>query len=302
MGGDSMGRVEKIAGLALFVAGLTLHCLAWPWASALGLVLAGTFSLILPGKAGLPALCMLPAIWFWGLLVEGSIPCPALLGLAVTVAGALALRHRLLWEWEVLADERLPFLAKRKLYRMCGLVFPLVVFPLWGTGVYRLTLGVLALAILIAEVARKRSAGFDRGFRRFFAGVSKKEEAENVSGTAWYLWGAAIASSFSGAIGPAAVVMMTLGDAWAVMTGVRWGRRHILGKKTLLGTAACFAVAFLSGFVFAGMNSAMPVRPAVFLAAAIVSAVSELVTPGRWDNLTVTPATAFAIWAFQLVL
>jgi dolichol kinase len=132
--------------------------------------------------------------------------------------------------------------------------------------------------------------------------VSKKEEADNVSGTAWYLWGAAIASSFPGAIGPAAVVMMTLGDAWAVMTGVRWGRRHILGKKTLLGTAACFAVAFIAGFVFAGMNSAVPVRPAVFLAAALVSAVSELVTPGRWDNLTVAPATAFAIWALRLVL
>lgn len=297
-----MRRVEKIVGLTLFVAGLALHCLAWLWASVLGLVLAGTFSLILPGKVGLPALCMLPAIWFWGLLAERNISCLALLGLVVTVAGALALRHRLLWEWEDLADAQLPFLAKRKLYRMCGLVFPLVVFPLWGAGVYRLTLGVLALVILIAEVVRKRNAGFDKGFRRFFASVSKKEETKNVSGTAWYLWGAAIASFFPGAIGPAAVVMMTLGDAWAVMTGVRWGRRHILGKKTLLGTAACFAVAFLSGFVFARMNSAVPVRPAVFLAAAIVSAVSELVTPGRWDNLTVAPATAFAIWALRLVL
>jgi len=297
-----MGRVEKITGLVLFVAGWTLHCLAWPWASALGLVLVGTFSLILPGIAGLSALCILPAIWFWGVLAEGSIPCLAILGLAIIVPGALALRRHLLWEWEVLANEELPFLARRKLYRMCGLVFPLVVFPLWGTDVYRLTLGVLAVAILIAEVVRKRSAGFDRGFRRFFAGVSKKEEAENVSGTAWYLWGVALASFFPGVSGPTAAVMMTLGDAWAVMTGVRWGRFHILGKKTALGTAACFVVAFFSGFVFAGMNSAVPVRPAVFLAAAIVSAVSELVTPGRWDNLTVAPATAFAIWAFGLVL
>jgi dolichol kinase len=297
-----MGRVERIVGLVLLGAGLALHCLAWPWASALGIVLACTFSLILTGKSGLSVLFMFPAIWFLGFLAEGSIPCLAILGLTVAAPGALALRYRLLWEWKVLADEQLPFLAKRKLYRMCGLVFPLVVFPLWGNGVYRLTLGVPALAILIAEVARKRSERFDRGFRRFFAGVSKKEEADNVSGTAWYLWGAAIASSFPGAIGPAAVVMMTLGDAWAVITGVRWGRRHILGKKTLLGTAACFAVAFIAGFVFADMNSAVPVRPAVFLAAALVSAVSELVTPGRWDNLTVAPATAFAIWALRLFL
>jgi len=297
-----MGRVEKIAGPALFVAGLTLHCLVWPWASALGLVLAGTFSLILPGKVGLSVLCMLPAIWFWGLLAGRSIPCLAFLGLAVTVAGALAFRHRLLWEWKVLADGQLSFLAKRKLYRMCGLVFPLAVFPLWGLGVYRLTLGVLALAILIAEVARKRSAAFDRGFRRFFAGVSKKEEAENVSGTAWYLWGAAIASPFPGAIGPASVVMMTLGDAWAVMAGRRWGRYRLLGGKSLLGTFACFASAFSAGFAFAMMNSQVSVPVMIYVAGAAVAAVSELVTPGRWDNLTVAPATAFAVWAAGLFL
>ncbi|MDK2846330.1 MAG: hypothetical protein PWR18_932, partial [Synergistales bacterium] len=51
-----------------------MHMVAWPWATAMGFVLAATFFLILPGKILLSVLFALPPVWFWGLLEEGPIP------------------------------------------------------------------------------------------------------------------------------------------------------------------------------------------------------------------------------------
>ncbi len=297
-----MGGVEKITGFVFLATGVALHFATWPWIMAFGVVLGGTVLLILPGKVMLSILVLLSGAWVWSFFSKGSVSCLVCFAATIAITGVLALRHRLLGEWNELLGEPLPFLAKRKLYRMCGLFFPLVLFPLWGLGAYRITLGCLAVAIFLAEILRKRSPVFDRGFSRFFAGVSKKKEAERVSGTAWYLWGATIASFFPGLAGPAALVMMTLGDAWAVMAGMRWGRYHILGKKTALGTFACFAAAFFAGFAFANLNSHAPVPVVLYIAGASVSAVSELITPGNWDNLTVAPATALTIWAAGLLL
>jgi dolichol kinase len=295
--GGFMTATKRIIGFALFTAGFALLFAAWPWIMALGVVLAGTFWLILPGEVLLPAVAVFPAALVLGVLRGTGVPCIACVAALLVIAGVLAARQQLLQEWNALFGEELPFLAKRKLYRMCGLFFPLLVFPLWGQGAYRITLGCLAAVILLAEILRKRDPVFERGFIRFFSGVSKAKETEQVSGTAWYLWGAAIASLFPGVVGPSALVMMTLGDAWAVLAGKRWGRRRILGEKTFLGTFACFASSFLAGYAFAMINSQVPVPVITYVAGAGAAAFSELVTPGRWDNLTVAPATAFVIWA-----
>jgi len=292
-----MTATKRTIGFALFTAGFALLFAAWPWIMTLSVVLAGTFSLILQVKVILPAVVVFPAAWVLAVLRETGVPYIACVAALLAIAGVLAARQQLLQEWNTLFGEELSFLAKRKLYRMCGLFFPLVVFPLWGQGAYRVTLGCLAALILLAEILRKGNPVFERGFIRFFSGVSKPKEANQVSGTAWYLWGAAIAALFPGVVGPSALVMMTLGDAWAVLAGKRWGRCRIFGEKTLLGTFACFASSFLAGYAFAMINSQVPVSVITYVAGAGAAAFSELVTPGRWDNLTVAPATAFVIWA-----
>ncbi len=292
-----MTATKRTIGFALFAAGFALLFAAWPWGTILGVVLAGTFSLILPGKVLLPVVVVFLLALVSEVLGGTGVSCRAFLAAVFAVSGVVAARQRLFEEWNALLGEKLPLLSKRKLYRMCGLFFPLVVFPVLGLGVYRITLGCLAVIILLVEILRKRHPAFDRGFRRFFSGVSKEKEAGQVSGTAWYLWGAAIASLFPGVTGPSALVMMTLGDAWAVLAGRRWGRYRVLGEKTVSGTFACFASAFFAGYAFTMINSQVPVPAIVYVAGAAFAAVSELITPGRWDNLTVAPATAFAVWA-----
>ncbi len=291
-----MSSSIKAFGLLLLASGFVMHMVAWPWATAMGFVLAATFFLILPGKVLLPVLFALPPVWFWGILGEGPIPLFALPALVMTVFGVLAARCGLYAEWVTLRREGIPFLSRRKLYRMCGLLFPLGFFPVWGLGGYRVCVSFFALAMLIVEVLRKRSRGFDRGFERFFSWVSKDSERGAVSGTAWYLWGVALASFFPGVSGPTAAVMMTLGDAWAVIAGKRWGRRRIFGKKTAEGTLACFAVALLSGCAFSNLNFPVPVSWPLFFLGAAATSIAELFTPGRLDNLTVAPVAAFVMW------
>jgi len=291
-----VSAAEKTLGLLLIVTGLVLHMVAFPWATAMGFVLAATFFLILPGKVLLPVLFALPPVWFWGILGEGPIPLFALPALVMTVFGVLAARCGLYAEWVTLRREGIPFLSRRKLYRMCGLLFPLGFFPVWGLGGYRVCVSFFALAMLIVEVLRKRSRGFDRGFERFFSLVSKDSERGAVSGTAWYLWGVALASFFPGVSGPTAAVMMTLGDAWAVIAGKRWGRRRIFGKKTAEGTLACFVIALVSGCVFSNLTSLVSIPSSIFFLGAAATAITELFTPGRLDNLTVAPVAALVMW------
>ena len=291
-----MSAAEKTLGLLLIVTGLVLHMVAFPWATAMGFVLAATFFLILPGKILLSVLFALPPVWFWGLLEEGPIPLFVLPALAITVLGVFAVRRRLYAEWETLRREGIPFLPRRKLYRMCGLLFPLGFFPVWGLDGYRVCVFFFALAILLVEILRKRSTGFDRGFERFFSWVSKDSERKAVSGTAWYLWGVALASFFPGVSGPTAAVMMTLGDAWAVIAGKRWGRRRIFGKKTAEGTLACFVIALVSGCVFSNLTSLVSIPSSIFFLGAAATAITELFTPGRLDNLTVAPVAALVMW------
>ncbi len=85
-----------------------------------------------------------------------------------------------------------------------------------------------------------------------------------------------------------------IGDGAAALVGKWFGRRRIHGKKTLEGTLTMFAVSAVSVAVVllvrGGLGAA--VIPAALLTA-LVSALTELYTPGGWDTIT-CPMAAMA--------
>jgi phytol kinase len=117
----------------------------------------------------------------------------------------------------------------------------------------------------------------------------------------------------------AGIMAMALGDAGAAIVGRRWGRHRYRvpggATKSWEGSAAFVVLAF-AGIVLAGLaaGSADPDRLGALvdgaarlnvlgtaltagLAAALVSAVAEAVTPWGLDNLTV-PLSAASVMAF----
>lgn len=104
------------------------------------------------------------------------------------------------------------------------------------------------------------------------------------------------------------IVAMTFGDAAGSIVGKKYGRHHILPKKSVEGTLAVFAVtAIMAGviLVFYGWlgsngwydgstDASIPGWACCILAGAI-TAVSEMLCPGEVDNLANPLLTATAL-------
>ena len=90
----------------------------------------------------------------------------------------------------------------------------------------------------------------------------------------------------------AGVLPMAYGDSSAAIVGLKYGKRRILGKKTLEGSLAMFTVSLtmvgFSMFYFGWLYSFNPVTllPAVLIVAVVV-AVAELVSTRGYDNIAV---------------
>lgn len=103
----------------------------------------------------------------------------------------------------------------------------------------------------------------------------------------------------------AAILMWGTGDAAAALIGIPFGKHKVQlritgGKKSWEGSAAMFAVAFLTGFLTLLFARHTPLLPAILAAAigAVIGSATELLTPSEYDTVTVP----IAILAVLLVV
>jgi len=188
------------------------------------------------------------------------------------------------------------FLYRRKLYRMMGLVFPLVIFPTLGRSAYQCSLITLGSILVGVELLRWRSPSFNERFCNFFSKVSKEEERLSVTGTTMYLTSAALTSFFPGVIGPLSLIIVTIGDAWAVLIGANWGKKVIRRGKTVEGTAACVFSCLMSALAFGSLEVFHGVSISAIVLGAIGASAAELLTEGKYDNFTMAVAAALSMY------
>ena len=90
----------------------------------------------------------------------------------------------------------------------------------------------------------------------------------------------------------AGILPMAYGDSCAAIVGQKYGKRRLLGKKTLAGSLTMFAVSLtmvgLSTFYYGWLYALNPfdLMPAAAAVASVV-AVAELLSPKGVDNITV---------------
>ena len=97
-------------------------------------------------------------------------------------------------------------------------------------------------------------------------------------GAFWFYIGCGLAFAlFPLQVATAATIMLAVGDAFSTLVGVHVGKTRLLENKTLEGTVACFATAFIAGSFF--------IAPSIAFAGAVAAAAGELL-PGlgkrRW--------------------
>lgn len=191
--------------------------------------------------------------------------------------------------------------VKRKLWRYLGLLYPGLAYPLWGPVVFRYIIVISGLIAFFLELIRRYSKRINEFLKKLFKPVGKSDEAYKVSGTSYFLMGSAIAGLFPIPYSLISIVMLALGDSWAVLVGERWGKHKWLEGKSIEGSLACFAIAFASGAVYMNLIN-MPISYLNLLLGAIVATIVEGL--GKWlnDNLTMAPAAALAMWLFSKIL
>ncbi len=165
-------------------------------------------------------------------------------------------------------------------------------------------LGVLFAFFGALEVTRRFSSRWnDFLVDRVFRLIARPFERHRVNSATFYLLGLLIATAlFRREAVLTGVAILALADPSAMLIGVRWGRRRLIGEKTVEGTLAFLAVGFSAAaaylLAFGPPGLSVGSRLAVALSAAVVGTVAELLSKRIDDNITIPVSCAawVAIW------
>lgn len=158
--------------------------------------------------------------------------------------------------------------------------------------------GTMFALFVALEVLRRRSATWNRRFsERLFKAIIRPGEVHRVPASTWY-----VAALFLGCvIYPKAgiqvgALVLGFGDPTAHLVGKRFGKRKLVGEKSLAGSLAFVGAAGLVSFTFLSLVTGVaPLHAAlVAVVASIVGAVAELFSGAVDDNFTIPLAAGLA--------
>jgi dolichol kinase len=155
-------------------------------------------------------------------------------------------------------DKRsVPISVRRELARK-GLHLLSTVVPVgYATTLTRsLVLGGLGAALAIAaavEVGRRRSVRARGVFDARLGALLRAHEWRGLSGATWLIIALLVAAvCFPRDVAIAAMCAVCLGDAAAAIVGRTLGRARAAGRKTFLGSVACFTASAIAARAVAG--------------------------------------------------
>jgi len=135
---------------------------------------------------------------------------------------------------------------------------------------------LLVLALLI-EIFRMRHPTFKRIFFDIFGLMLRNREYHDFTSATYMLISVTICiAAFPADIAFAAIAFLAIGDTLAALVGVQFGKRKLSrAGKSLEGSLACFAGAFVFGMFF--------LQPIIAFSGALAAALAEL-APMRFDD------------------
>ncbi len=180
----------------------------------------------------------------------------------------------------------------RKLYRLTGLVFPLIYF-FSDRHTTLFWLSLVTLLFIVLEFCRFSLPQLNRWLFKTLGILLREEYRNKILGTTYFLFGSLLTVIFfPKTIAIAALLFLIFGDACSALVGVSWGRVKI-GKKTLEGSlaflASCIFVAVILKYTYLGLDLR------VALGGAAVATLVELLPLPVNDNLSIPLCSALAM-------
>ena len=172
--------------------------------------------------------------------------------------------------------------VRRKLVHLIALIIP-VGYLLWPSEAQAkaLLLGGMIIAIGV-DTFRLGEPRYRNLFHSLSGELIRPGEKSNLLGSTCLLIASTITVFlFPKQVAAAALCYLIVGDTVAALVGRRFGKIRLFGKKTLLGSLAFFASAFLAGSLIPGLET----RTA--FAGALVAAVAEALPLPVDDNFSI---------------
>lgn len=160
---------------------------------------------------------------------------------------------------------------------------------------------VLATFFWFLEFMRRVSPAWNDGLMALTEKINHPHERYRVNSSTWFTTALfLLALTHEPIAGAAAVLVLGFGDPVAGLVGRRWGRIKLVNGRSLEGTTAFAATAFVA--VFAMFFAWYPSTPyetafAVCLVAAVVGALTELFSRRIDDNFAIPIVVGGAVWA-----
>lgn len=144
--------------------------------------------------------------------------------------------------------------------------------------------------LLMLDIFRHRFEVLQKFTLKVFGGIMRRREVRGISGTTYLLLGAAvILAIFPHNIVALSLLFLALGDPVASFVGVKYGSLKIVGKKTLEGSLAAYAVCCFVAFWFYSWKELMVEHIyIVSLLSGFIGAISEII-PLKIDDNFVQP-------------
>ncbi len=186
-----------------------------------------------------------------------------------------------------------------------ALVGVLVYELLLTKGQVLLVGGTLLASFIGLDIARRLSPSFNKKLvNGIFGKISRPGEAHHVPAATWYMGALVLGVAlFPQHAIETGTLILGFADPAASLAGKRWGRRKLVGQKSIAGSTAFFVVGTATAAVFltivsSGLGAAALLGIAA--AAALAGAVAEVFSDVRIDDNFSVPIAAAAIAALLL--
>ncbi|MCD4650813.1 MAG: SEC59/DGK1/VTE5 family protein [Candidatus Cloacimonetes bacterium] len=170
----------------------------------------------------------------------------------------------------------------RKLIHISSIIIPLGYRYLLPDKRIMLTVLIpLTIIAFVIEILRLENRTFKRNFFRFFGIILRRSELKNFSGATYLLASSVFCIAFfSRDIAFLALSSLAIGDTFAAIVGISYGKRKIRGtNKSVEGSLACFLSTFIYGLFF--------VSPILAFVSGIITTYSETSRLPIDDNLKI---------------
>ncbi|NQZ18274.1 MAG: hypothetical protein HRT44_03305 [Bdellovibrionales bacterium] len=175
---------------------------------------------------------------------------------------------------------------KRKLFHMSGIMVAYALMNYLTETQSWMVYMAFGIPFIFWDFARQKVDSFNRITLKYFGGVLRDTEENNLSGVTFAILGLGISFFlFPKIVVLLAVLFLAIGDPVASFFGVLYGQDKIIGNKSLQGSLAAFAFCSAAGFFFFSVKGIM--LDHLFLVSflsGIIAAIAELMPVGRLDD------------------